>query len=64
MIPDEQGLTPLHVLMLKKASESDIASFADVLVKHGASLNVRDNMLRSPVHYASYAAAHQKWLTV
>lgn len=64
MIPDEQGLTPLHVLMLKKASESDIASFAGVLVKHGASLNVRDNMLRSPVHYASYAAAHQKWLTV
>lgn len=64
MIPDEQGLTPLQVLMLKKASESAIASFADVLVKHGASLNVRDNMLRSPVHYASYAAAHQKWLTV
>lgn len=67
MIPDEQGLTPLHVLMLRQdnyASESDIASFADVLVKHGASLNVRDNMLRSPVHYASYAAAHQKWLTV
>lgn len=64
MIPDEQGLTPLHVLMLRQdnyASESDIASFADVLVKHGASLNVRDNMLRSPVHYASYAAAHQEW---
>lgn len=63
MIPDEQGLTPLHVLMLNHCSTwaTDIASFVDVLVKRGASLNAKDNMLRSPVHYASYAAAHWKW---
>lgn len=63
-IPDEQGMTPLHVLMLHNCnsiSETDIASFVDVLVKRGASLNAADHMLRTPVHYASYAAAHGNW---
>lgn len=64
MIPDEQGLTPLHVLMLHHCdsmSKNAIASFVDVLVKRGASLNARDNMLRTPVHYAGYTAAHGNW---
>ncbi|KAJ7339561.1 hypothetical protein OS493_005962 [Desmophyllum pertusum] len=63
-IPDEQGMTPLHLLMLHNCdsiSEADIASFVDVLVKCGASLTAGDRMLRTPVHYASYAAAHGKW---
>lgn len=58
MIVDDQGLTPLHVLMLQLRSSKDIASFVDVLVRSGASLNARDHMFRTPVHYASYATAH------
>lgn len=61
MIPDEQGLTPLHVLMLQLCSSIDIASFVEVLVRCGASMNARDDMLRTPVHYASYATAHRDW---
>ena len=61
MIPDEQGLTPLHVLMLQLGDSIDITSFVDVLVRRGASMNARDDMLRTPVHYASYATAHQNW---
>ena len=63
-IPDEQGLTPLHLLMLNhcdSTSETAVASLVDVLVKRGASLNARDNMLRTPVHYGGYAAAHGNW---
>lgn len=60
-IPDEQGLTPLHVLMLQLCGSIDIAPFVDVLVRHGASLNTQDGMLRTPVHYASYATAHGNW---
>ncbi|KAL9988256.1 hypothetical protein ACROYT_G002681 [Oculina patagonica] len=64
MIPDEEGLTPLHVLMLHHCdsmSGTAIASCVKVLVKRGAVLNARDNMLRTPVHYAGYAAAHGNW---
>ena len=64
MIPDDQLLTPLHLLMFHHCdsiSETDIASVIDVLLKRGASLNARDNMLRTPMHYASYAAAHGNW---
>ena len=60
-IPDEQGLTPLHVLMLQLCDSIDIATFVDVLVRRGVSLNARDDMLRTPVHYASYATAHGNW---
>lgn len=58
MIVDDQGLTPLHVLMLQLGGSKDIASFVDVLVRSGASVNARDHMLRTLVHYASYATAH------
>lgn len=63
-IPDEQGMTPLHVLMLNHCdsiSEPDVAKYVDVLAKKGASLNSVDKMLRTPVHYAGYAAAFEKW---
>lgn len=60
-IPDEQGLTPLHVLMLQLCESLEITSFVDVLVRRGASLNARDDMLRTPAHYASYATAHGNW---
>lgn len=63
-IPDEQGMTPLHVLMLHHCdfiTEDDVASYADVLVKQGASLKAVDKMFRTPVHYAGYAAAFKKW---
>ena len=66
-IPDEQGLTPLHVLMLNLCDsipETDVAKYVDVLVKKGASLNSVDKMLRTPVHYAGYAAAFEKWSRV
>lgn len=67
-IPDEQGMTPLHVLMLnhcdRSITETDVAKFVDVLVKKGASLNSVDKMLRTPVHYAGYAAAFKKWSRV
>ena len=63
MIADDQGLTPLHVLMLQLRGSKDIASFVNVLVRSGASVNARDHMLRTPVHYASYATAHVgNWL--
>ena len=64
-IPDEQGMTSLHVLILHHCdsvkSGDDVASCVDVLVKQGASLNAVDKMLRTPLHYAGYAAAFEKW---
>ena len=61
MIADEQGLAPLHVLMLQLGGSKNILSFVDVLVRRGASVNAGDHMLRTPVHYASYATAHGNW---
>ena len=64
-ISDDQGMTPLHVLMLHNcsslASKVEVASSVEVLLKHGASLNSVDKMLRTPVHYVGYEADVHRW---
>lgn len=59
-LADNQGLTPLHNLMLQSMessvmSQADISSCVSSLIKSGASLNARDNMMRTPVHYACFS---------
>ena len=63
-LADEQGITALHELMLHPSliSATDMASCMNILVESSASLNARDNMLRSPLHYASFSTAGEgRW---
>lgn len=46
-IPDDEGLTPLHVWAKARNEER----YAQALVEHGANINQQDGLKRTPLHY-------------